>query len=109
MTTKQERREMWARALESGEYAQTRGVLRTDAGYCALGIGCDVFVRENPGGIGWRHSVYGDSWNIDGMMTLMPDAIARWYGMSLSLQRDISSANDRGKLPLAEIAKLVRL
>ena len=32
----------WADALESGEYSQTRNVLRDENGYCCLGVLCDV-------------------------------------------------------------------
>lgn len=35
--------EMWLEALESGEYAQSRGCLCDGEGFCCLGLACDVF------------------------------------------------------------------
>lgn len=38
-------KQLWLDALESGEYTQTKGKLHTDAGYCCLGVLCDVAVK----------------------------------------------------------------
>lgn len=38
--------EKWVAALRSGEYAQGRGLLRSEDGYCCLGVLCDVFMKE---------------------------------------------------------------
>lgn len=32
----------WIEALLSDKYPQTRGVLRSDRGYCCLGVACDL-------------------------------------------------------------------
>lgn len=37
---------MWTEALRSGEYEQARGYLRTDNGYCCLGVLCEVAVKN---------------------------------------------------------------
>ena len=37
-----EEQEKWLSALESGEYNQGVGALRTEKGYCCLGVACDV-------------------------------------------------------------------
>jgi hypothetical protein len=42
--------EEWVKALESGEYGQTMGVLRRvdgDAGFCCLGVLCDLAVKHD--------------------------------------------------------------
>lgn len=39
-------KERWVEALRSGEYNQTRGRLRDDAGYCCLGVLCDIVAPE---------------------------------------------------------------
>ena len=39
----------WVDALRSGEYEQTRERLRNDAGFCCLGVLCDVVDSE-----GWQ-------------------------------------------------------
>lgn len=38
----------WTKALRSGKYKQTKGVLQDEKGYCCLGVACDVFTdRKN--------------------------------------------------------------
>ncbi len=37
-----ELKERWATALESGNYPQALGALKTDTGFCCLGVLCDV-------------------------------------------------------------------
>jgi len=40
-------KQKWVRALRSGKYIQTSGALRTEDGYCCLGVLCDVYDSEN--------------------------------------------------------------
>ena len=37
-----EARTLWAEALESGEYEQTKSVLEDEEGFCCLGVACVV-------------------------------------------------------------------
>jgi hypothetical protein len=37
---------LWTAALRSGEYEQTKGYLRTDEGYCCLGVLCEIAVAN---------------------------------------------------------------
>lgn len=36
----------WVAALRSGEYKQTKGVLKKNGGHCCLGVLCDLYARE---------------------------------------------------------------
>ena len=36
-------KQKWVRALRSGKYTQATGALRTDDGFCCLGVLCDVY------------------------------------------------------------------
>lgn len=36
----------WVTALRSGEYEQTKGVLKNDNGFCCLGVATDVYMKE---------------------------------------------------------------
>ena len=36
----------WVKALRSGEYDQTKSVLRDDMGFCCLGVLCDVVKND---------------------------------------------------------------
>ena len=46
MITKEEARQRWIEALESGKYPQTKDHLHDDMGYCCLGVACDLFAKE---------------------------------------------------------------
>ena len=75
-------------ALRSGDYAQSRDYLRTNAGYCCLGVKCDVYHKAT--GLGewtthidpnndvtrWRFSIDGD-WD----QFALPNTVAEWYGL----------------------------
>lgn len=39
--------EKWLSALESGEFKQIHGVLKSHDGYCCLGVGCELFYSEH--------------------------------------------------------------
>jgi hypothetical protein len=78
-----ERLRKWVEALRSGEYSQTKGRLRTDEGYCCLGVACDVFMKEEGGT--WEaaeisfndHMVY-----VFGSATeMLPSSVAEWFGI----------------------------
>lgn len=36
----------WCKALRSGEYDQITGQLENEAGYCCLGVACDIFIDK---------------------------------------------------------------
>ena len=40
-------KEQWTAALRSGEYAQDKNYLRTNEGYCCLGVLCELAVKAN--------------------------------------------------------------
>jgi len=42
MPMTQELRDKWIAALRSGDYTQDKAFLRTEKGYCCLGVLCDV-------------------------------------------------------------------
>lgn len=39
---KKEIAKIWINALKSGKYGQTKGVLKSDNGYCCLGVLCQI-------------------------------------------------------------------
>ncbi len=93
--------ELWIAALESGEYKQAQGRLRTNEGYCCLGVLCDVAKRQ---GVIRAYSAGGD---------YLPQSVKRWVGLnsvmgsygsigSLTLDNDV-----RGK-SFTEIAAIIR-
>src|SRR4051812_34484552 len=41
-----EHRDIWVKALRSGEYKQTKGALHTaDGAFCCLGVACDLALK----------------------------------------------------------------
>lgn len=43
-------KEQWIQALQSGEYPQGEGALRTQDRYCCLGVLCDIYQKETHDG-----------------------------------------------------------
>lgn len=64
----------WVDALRSGEYEQTTGRLRDDAGFCCLGVACDLYGKEK-----------NVAWEEDGVFLgrndLLPPAVREWLGL----------------------------
>lgn len=50
----------WLKALRSGEYAQTTGLLRDASGYCCLGVLCDVVKNDKAVKLEWKELVAGN-------------------------------------------------
>lgn len=105
----------WIEALESGEFVQTRGMLRgNDDSYCVMGVACEVYRRETGQGA-WTSGRSGATgftiraWDYN---KAVPFDVADWYGLATkngsygegeSLMRD----NDIG-LSFAELAAIIR-
>lgn len=100
---KQEIKERWIAALRSGEYRQTKSRLRrspvttleggqeveiSPAGYCCLGVLCEVFRQEDPDRLVWSNSNFkslelidGKSIPSTGLSEVLPSAVAEWAGL----------------------------
>ena len=73
-----EHRKQWVAALRSGNYTQTRGVLRNAQGFCCLGVACDI------SGLGeWeaREDVINSYIN---HFDTLPRVVSDWLGISSS-------------------------
>lgn len=80
-----ENKQLLIEALRSGKYKQCYGYLRTDDGFCCLGVACDVFIKKTKKGR-WKdkHKAidnYKFSQNSIDTATiyLIPD-VKNWYG-----------------------------
>lgn len=79
-----EPKRLWLEGLRSEEFAQTKGALRDDEGYCCLGVLCEVAIKAgviievsepSPGDDG--------KWGFDGNTDLPPDSVIEWaFGIS---------------------------
>lgn len=85
----------WVRALRSGEYKQATDALKTENGYCCLGVLCDIQGCE------WESAandfqvdvdyfkVKGEKHNIE----VLPESVSRAVGFKLFTSGDSYSTN----------------
>jgi hypothetical protein len=85
----QEIKQRWVDALRSGEFEQGHGRLRRPAGYCCLGVLCELYRRDTGDG-DWRDDAENDqsifvlASSGDTMMShtaFPPNAVMRWAGL----------------------------
>lgn len=79
----------WVAALRSGEYQQGRNFLRTDEGFCCLGVLCDLAVKA--GVADWGEPdvfpsidgrVYDDVRACGDSTGVLPTVVMRWAGLN---------------------------
>lgn len=106
-------KQQWVEALRSGAYAQGKGYLRTRAGFCCLGVLCDLHSKAT-----------GEAWNPPwqsveayvymGTTWYLPEAVQKWAGLSdgnphITTAREITNLptlNDT-QVPFPEIADAI--
>jgi hypothetical protein len=99
-----EHRRLWVEALRSGKYRQAIGDLRSDDGFCCLGVGCDI------SGLGhWEDTRYiTPDFRHEG--TLETD-VQEWLGLAGMegeyWETSLARLNDNDKKTLAEIADII--
>jgi hypothetical protein len=93
-----ENRERWCAALRSGEYTQGAGALRTDEGFCCLGVAANEL---NPNG--WEFSDEHSTWAHDDAYhelgeakTLSDNFAMTMFGLDPAVQSRLSGKNDNG-------------
>jgi hypothetical protein len=72
-----QRRALWVKALRSGKYRQAQGRLRTDGGFCCLGVACEVAIAD---GVDVRRGGDVRAFTYDGAETALPPSVAGWLG-----------------------------
>lgn len=120
---KPEVKEKWLAALRSGEYPQSVGALRSDAGYCCLGVLCDLYRLENPSRWVEDHDDLGTAafeWDPkrqakrDGLevtdaqnaaIDVPPMVVMRWAGLS-EQNPCVGLEDDEGEERVADLASL---
>lgn len=99
----------WVAALRSGEYSQGKHALRTDEGFCCLGVACDI------SGLGEWNERLGFEWEQDGEgyeeQSLLPNHVMEWLGLTshdgtINDMTTLASKNDKG-WTFAEIADVI--
>ena len=72
-------KQKWVSALRSGEYQQTKGFLRTDDGFCCLGVLCDLYGKEN--NVEWNLVNNGQNYEFQNYKSHLPSSVVEWSGV----------------------------
>jgi hypothetical protein len=115
----------WADALRSGEYERTTGAMRTESGFCPLGVLCDV-VKEEVGGTWqkWSTKTYEflpHDQTTDAAMEVLPNTVRDYVGLDSripelsvpdatqerTLQRRVDFINDNDVADWETLADLI--
>lgn len=96
-----EDRRRWIEALRSGEYTQTRGALKTDFGYCCLGVACNT-IHPN----GWEKAGGRYQFSYLGITAsvYLPKPLRDKLNLSLIEEGKLSHMNDEGGASFQQIA-----
>jgi len=90
----------WTQKLESGEYNQGTGRLKTDLGYCCLGVLCDISGRGK-----WDEYIYVTE--NDSKSHNLPQVLSGKISSCVS-QDELTDMNDVKKKSFKEIASYIR-
>lgn len=99
--------EKWLKALESGSYIQGSGALRTEEGFCALGVLCDISALGE-----WRDDSNSDKKLYFDRINYLPQEVADWAGMTSDESRSLTAFlivfNDKEKRTFGQLAKIIK-
>jgi hypothetical protein len=109
------------KALRSGEYAQIKGCLHDDRGYCCLGVACDIYRKAlNDQHCGWtllgETDRYCFSDNVGSFSgSGLPAGVQYWLGFddegslpnAIGAYRRLTALNDNAGLSFAQIADVI--
>ncbi len=108
MTMVSDVKKEWIAALRSDEFKQTTGQLKTDSGFCCLGVLCELYMRK-----------HGGEWTRDNKFenysAALPYSVREWAGLHSGdpivsaggAREPLSNANDVLKYPFSKIADII--
>jgi hypothetical protein len=107
----QDIKERWVEALQSGNFTQGRGLLRsTDDRYCCLGVLCEVYRRYNHNNVDWtlrKSSTYYDFMVGEEISSVaLPKTIMAWAELNERQEGVLMNLNDRD-VPFDAIANVI--
>ena len=76
----QQIKQQWIEALRSKQYEQTTAYLRTELGFCCLGVLCDLYAKEHDD-VDWDDAGDVDYEFLNEIQTL-PKEVEIWAGLS---------------------------
>ena len=88
----------WVAALRSGEYVQDVGRLRTQNGFCCLGVACDLYAKKIGKGEWKPYTPTFDKpafyINVKSYGRGLPTDVADWLGFRISVNDQIQYYGD---------------
>jgi len=93
-------KQKWVSALRSGDYQKTQCYLRTNNGFCCLGVLCDLYGKED--NVEWTPSGFDSAYAFQGNVGDLPSSVIEWAGLEDSNPYIIggigtlSGLNDKG-------------
>ena len=69
-------KQKWVDALRSGEYQQGQCYLRTNSGFCCLGVLCDLYGKEN--NVEWNLVNNGHNYEFQDRESYLPSSVRKW-------------------------------
>lgn len=127
MTMNPEIKARWVSALRSGRYEQAKYRLRSDTGYCCLGVLCDVVAEDVA--VDWLDEVDEEEleaiYTFDDEKSVLPPCVAKYAGLILlnpevemtefsaaldcdvTSKRNLAELNDSGDYDFNAIADLI--
>lgn len=90
----------WIAALRSGKYQQGEWRLRSNTDrFCCLGVACDVADSAK-----WKLSRDETCYSFQDQSTCLPESLRNEVGLTVSLESDLITMNDRDAKSFIEIA-----
>ena len=103
--------DLWLQALRSGKYTQTFRCLADDAGYCCLGVACELY-RDTFGSHILKKETIGSMIYYSGEEAVLPLRVQKWLGLTSNNgdfdrgKKSLSQQNDNGRT-FPEIADII--
>ena len=69
-------KQKWLSALRSGDYQKTQCYLRTDDGFCCIGVLCDLYGKEN--NVEWNLVNNGHNYEFQDRESYLPSSVKKW-------------------------------
>lgn len=99
--------------LESETYSQTTEALAQDGCFCAMGVLCDMYIKEVNPNCSWRkvrpsdsHKAFVDETGFEYLEP--PSDVLEWAGLDKKYMNKIIDWNDTSQLSFDEIAYYIR-
>lgn len=104
-------KQQWIDALRSGDYQQATGSLRTEEGFCCLGVLCDLHRKAiNKKKARWEKITHFGTFTYIGDADILPQDVIDWAGLKnadpICGVGSLSGHNDNGK-SFCEIAEII--